>query len=195
MVSKAALLQAIYGAIQWDQLYEAMPGLSRDEVDELFRQMRQKLEEVPDAPPELAAQIAGGAARLYCDGASLGNPGPAAVGMVLTTADELEIMAWGAPIGHATNNVAEYQAAIHGLRQALELKVARIRLLSDSELLIRQLQGTYKVKNAGLQPLHAEARVLLGQFDSYEVEHVAREQNKRADALAAEHARRQPDGE
>ncbi|MCK4376465.1 MAG: ribonuclease HI family protein [Candidatus Brocadiae bacterium] len=137
----------------------------------------------------MAAKVAGGEARLHCDGASRGNPGPAGIGMVLTTPEGEEVLAWGAAIGRATSNVAEYRAAIEGLKKALELKVRRVRLLSDSELLVRQLEGAYKVKSAGLKPLHGELMGLLARLDSWEARHVARDRNLRADALATRYAK------
>ncbi|MHC5034240.1 MAG: ribonuclease HI family protein [Planctomycetota bacterium] len=188
-MDKRALLKAIYRALHWERLYEALPGVTRQEVDEFFQELGERLSDVPEPPEELAAKIVGEEACLYCDGASRGNPGPAGVGMVITTAEGEEVLAWGAAIGEATNNVAEYRAAIEGLKKALELQARRVRLLTDSELLIRQLRGEYKVKNAGLKPLHAEASALLEQFASWDAQHIARDENKQADALAARYAR------
>lgn len=202
-VNKLELLKAIYNALQWDKLYEAMPEATRQQVDELFQELRQRLSQeaapsegpavqeepapmVPTAPPEA---VAGGEAWLYCDGASKGNPGPAAVGVVLTTPQGEEVTAWGAPIGRATNNVAEYRAVIEALKKALELKVRRVRILCDSELLIRQVQGAYKVKSPGLKALHAEATGLLGRFERWEARRISRAQNAKADALAARAAK------
>jgi len=166
-MDRLKLLKAVYESIQWERLYELLPEADRDEVDLLFRELRQGIE--PEPEEDLVDEIAGRAALLHCDGASKGNPGPAGIGMVLETPDGREVLAWGRPIGETTNNVAEYQALIAGLQRALELGVRRISVLSDSQLMVRQIQGTYKVKSAGLQPLHAEA--------------------VRADALADRHAR------
>jgi ribonuclease HI len=121
---------------------------------------------------------------LSCDGASRGNPGDAAFGFVLTDGDGLELAAVGEAIGRATNNVAEYTALVRGLAQAQALGVRRIRVRMDSELAVRQVLGVYRVKNAGLQPLHAEAQRLRGRFDAFRIEHVPRAENARADALA-----------
>ncbi len=188
-MDKLKLLRAVYESIGWDELYRRVPEADREQVDELFRELTAMLAERPEPPEELAARLAGGEAWLYCDGASKGNPGPAGIGMVLATLDGQEVLAWGAPLGRATNNVAEYRAAIAGLERALALGVRRVRLLSDSELLVRQISGRYKVKHPGLRPLHAEVIELLQQFESYEVAHVAREKNARADALAARYAK------
>jgi ribonuclease HI len=189
MVNKIALLKALYRALHWDRLYEAMPELTRQEVDEFFRELRAGLGEEARASDEAASKVAGAEAWLYADGASKGNPGPAGVGIVLTTPAGEEVLAWGAPIGRATSNVAEYRAVIEGLKRALELKVRRICVLSDSELLILQLRGRYKVRNPGLKPLHAEALGLLDRFEHWEARHVGREQNLKADALATQHAK------
>jgi ribonuclease HI len=188
-VKKLDLLTAIYSALQWDRLYEAMPDISRQEVDEFFQEMREGLGEEARMSPEAASKVAGADAFLYADGASSGNPGPSGIGIVLTSPAGEEVLAWGASIGRATNNVAEYRAVIEGLKRALELNIRRIRVLSDSELLIQQLRGRYKVKNPGLKPLHAEAMGLLGRFEHWEAERVGREKNLKADELATQHTK------
>lgn len=182
-----ALLKAVYQSIQWDKLYELAPGAERQEVDELFQQLRRELRPSPE--PDLADEVAGGEAVVRSDGASKGNPGPAGIGAVIQTADGREVVAWGKSIGRATNNVAEYRAAIEGLQRALELGVRRVRLLADSELLVRQVNGEYRVKSPGLQPLHTRVLELLNRFDDWTVSHAGRDENTRADALAGEHAK------
>ncbi len=194
----AKLLRAVYESIDWDRLYELCPEADRAELDGLVRSIIASLPE-QNAPPNESFgppvadtdAIAGGDAILYTDGASKGNPGPAGVGMVLCTPDGAEVLAWGASIGRATNNVAEYRAVMAGLTKALELGVLRITLLSDSELLIRQLEGRYRVKNAGLKPLHAAVKELLARFESWHARHVGREKNEHADRLASKHAKGQ----
>jgi ribonuclease HI len=127
---------------------------------------------------------ASGALRLHVDGASRGNPGEAGFGVHVTGPDGSEVAALFGYLGKATNNVAEYQALIHGLRFALARGAAAVEVFSDSELLVRQLEGRYRVKNAGLQPLHREAQGLLARFAKARVAHVPRERNREADALA-----------
>lgn len=127
---------------------------------------------------------AGSALRLHVDGASRGNPGEAGFGIHVTASDGSELAALYGYLGKATNNVAEYQALLHGLRFALARGASRVEVFSDSELLVRQLEGRYRVKNAGLQPLHREAQGLLARFASAKVAHVPRERNREADALA-----------
>jgi ribonuclease HI len=119
-----------------------------------------------------------------CDGAARGNPGPAGIGVQIT--DEggnvlAEIAEW---IGETTNNVAEYSAALEGLRKAADLGARRVHLRSDSKLLIEQLAGRYKVKASHLRPLHAEVLGIMSGFERVRLQHVPREQNREADRLA-----------
>lgn len=131
-----------------------------------------------------ANATAGSALRLHVDGASRGNPGEAGFGVHVTSPDGGEVASIYGYLGTATNNVAEYQALLHGLRFALARGASEVDVFSDSELLVRQLEGRYRVKNAGLQPLHREASALLSRFGKARVRHVPRERNQQADALA-----------
>jgi ribonuclease HI len=124
------------------------------------------------------------ALRLHVDGASRGNPGEAGFGIYVTAPDGSEVASLFGYLGEATNNVAEYQALLHGLRFALARGASTVEVFSDSELLVRQLEGRYRVKNTGLQPLHREAQSLLARFAKARVAHVPREKNREADALA-----------
>lgn len=120
----------------------------------------------------------------YADGASRGNPGPAAYGVMFALEDGTPLAREAEAIGHATNNVAEYRgmsAALARLRQ-WGIEQATVRL--DSELVVRQMQGRYKVKNEGLKPLFARAKQLAGEFRSLQFEHVPRAENAIADKLA-----------
>ncbi|MDP9242973.1 MAG: ribonuclease HI family protein [Actinomycetota bacterium] len=119
-----------------------------------------------------------------CDGASRGNPGPAGFGVSITDPDGSVVEEIARGIGVATNNVAEYTAAIEGLRRAAELGASEVLLRSDSRLLIEQLSGRFRVKNPTLQRLHAEARSLAKSFRVVRYEHVPRERNTEADRLA-----------
>ncbi|MBI4610366.1 MAG: ribonuclease HI family protein [Candidatus Rokubacteria bacterium] len=121
---------------------------------------------------------------LYIDGSVEGNPGPGAIGVVATGADGTPVEAWGEAIGHVTNNQAEYQALLAGLRKARQLGARTVTVRSDSQLLVRQFLGEYRVKDPKLKPLHAEARRLAGSFKSFAIEHVPREANRAADRLA-----------
>jgi ribonuclease H / adenosylcobalamin/alpha-ribazole phosphatase len=122
-------------------------------------------------------------AKLSTDGGARGNPGPAAYGYVLEAEDGTLLAAHGEAIGTATNNVAEYRALIAGLKKALELGVDELDVISDSELLVRQMRGEYKVKNATLRELSLEAARLAKQLGSVSYTAVRREHNELADRL------------
>lgn len=122
--------------------------------------------------------------RLHTDGASRGNPGPAAIGFVLTDATGQVQAEESEVIGPATNNVAEYRAVIAGLAKAAAVGARSITVLSDSQLLVRQLQGIYKVRNENLQALYHQVQALARRFDAVNFQHIPREQNQRADELA-----------
>jgi probable phosphoglycerate mutase len=122
-------------------------------------------------------------AKLSTDGGARGNPGPAAYGYVLETDDGTVLAAEGQTIGVATNNVAEYQALVAGLEKALELGVDEVEVVSDSELLVKQMRGEYKVKNEALKALNAEATRLAGHLGSVGYTAVRREHNELADRL------------
>jgi ribonuclease HI len=118
------------------------------------------------------------------DGASRGNPGPAAIGVTLKNGKEELVAVVSEKIGITTNNQAEYRALIAGLKKALSLGAREVVIRADSELMVRQLSGQYRVKNADLKPLYEEARKLLGGLVSCKVEAIPRERNKEADNLA-----------
>lgn len=122
--------------------------------------------------------------RLHIDGASRGNPGEAGFGVFASTPEGDVVAELFGYLGRTTNNVAEYEALLHALRFARERGSRRIRVFSDSELVVRQLEGRYRVKHPALKPLFEEARALLASFDSASVSHVRREQNRDADRLA-----------
>jgi ribonuclease HI len=127
-----------------------------------------------------------GSGTLYCDGASRGNPGPASIGAVLYGPNGEELATVSGAIGSTTNNVAEYRALIAGLETALECGIAHLEVRLDSQLLVRQVTGEYRVKAANLKPLALQASRLLRRFDRVEVVHVPRRLNTVADALANE---------
>lgn len=121
------------------------------------------------------------------DGGSRGNPGPAACGAVVRSSDDGQIlMERGQYLGRQTNNVAEYEGVLLGLAMAAELRADEVELRSDSELLVRQLMGVYRVKNAALKLLYDKVRAKLNDFRGVEVSHVRREENSEADRLVNE---------
>jgi len=130
----------------------------------------------PETPPDTAI--------LWTDGAARGNPGPAGSGAILKTPAGQVLFAESRYLGHTTNNVAEYQALLMGLERALGVGVRRVEVRADSELLIKQLLGDYRVKSLGLKPLFDQAKALLARFDSFALTHVRRELNTEADQLA-----------
>ena len=135
--------------------------------------------------PSLFGDIRGASAIANIDGGSRGNPGPAGYGVRIEQADGtiLELKAF---LGSCTNNVAEYSGLLAALRWAAEHGVSELRIRSDSELLVKQMRGEYRVKNPGLLPLYDEARALMRTIGRVTVEHVRREFNKDADRLANE---------
>ncbi len=121
---------------------------------------------------------------LYTDGASRGNPGQAGAGAVILDENGRELAARGEYLGICTNNVAEYKALISGLRMAVEVGCAELNIFLDSELIVRQLTGRYKVKNATLKPLFLQVQQLLQRLERFTITHVPRSENSRADELA-----------
>lgn len=138
-----------------------------------------------DAGPE-TKPAAATAHRINIDGASRGNPGPAAYGVLIRDARGETVAKLKKYIGRFTNNVAEYYGFIAAMDYALAHGVRAIRVESDSELLVKQMRGLYKVKSADLQPLYERAQKMSMGFDSFRIDHVYREQNREADALANE---------
>jgi ribonuclease HI len=120
------------------------------------------------------------------DGGARGNPGPAAAAAVATTPEGEVVEQRGERIGRATNNVAEYRAVLLGIDLARELGARELELVGDSELVVRQIKGEYKVKQPGLKPLRAEVRDALEGFDRWSIRHVRREDNAAADLLVNE---------
>lgn len=133
----------------------------------------------PAAPPGPPLRLV-----VNVDGGSRGNPGPAAAGVVVRADDGTVLLERGVFIGHATNNVAEYSGLLEGLRLAQTLRASEVEIVSDSELLVRQMNGQYRVKNAGLKPLYEKALDLARSFRRCSYRHVRREMNVLADRLA-----------
>jgi ribonuclease HI len=120
------------------------------------------------------------------DGGARGNPGPAAIGVVLRNGDGSVLEEVGETIGEATNNVAEYRALLRGIELASGHGAEELELVGDSELVVRQVEGRYKVKNAGMKKLHEEVKRALRDFDSWSIRHVRRAENSDADRLVNE---------
>jgi probable phosphoglycerate mutase len=120
----------------------------------------------------------------YIDGGARGNPGPAGYGVHVEDADGTVLAELHRALGIATNNVAEYNGLLAALKWAIENGHREVMIRSDSELLVKQMRGEYKVRHPGLQPLYVRARLLVLELDRVEVEHVRREENKDADRLS-----------
>ena len=121
--------------------------------------------------------------RIWIDGGSRGNPGPSAVGVLVEDLAGCTLATVSRAIGVTTNNVAEYKALLAALDKAQELGAAEVEVISDSELLVRQMLGQYRVKNAGLQPLFLEAKQKAARFGRFTIRHTGREHNAKADGL------------
>ena len=120
---------------------------------------------------------------IHVDGGARGNPGPAAIGVVVSTADGAVLDELAERIGVATNNVAEYQAVIKGVERAAQLGARELEIVNDSELVARQLSGDYKVKHPAMKPLYEQAMAALGGFDRWAIRSVPRAENAHADEL------------
>lgn len=121
---------------------------------------------------------------LYTDGAARGNPGPAGAGAYICDEGGDVVAEIAEYVGETTNNVAEYRALLAGLKKLVELGALDVEIRADSELMVRQIQGRYRVKHPNLQPLFAQAVALLKKIPGYSIKHVVREENKEADRLA-----------
>ena len=120
---------------------------------------------------------------IYTDGGSRGNPGPAGIGVVILDAAKKKVKDSYKYIGETTNNIAEYNALIHGLEEALLLKADEVTVKIDSELIVKQLNGEYRVKDSDIKPLFEKAISILKQFRGFEIKHIERSKNKEADKL------------
>jgi ribonuclease HI len=123
------------------------------------------------------------AVTVNVDGGARGNPGPAAIGVVVRDGGGEVLEEVGETIGEATNNVAEYKALLRGIELAAAHGAGEVALIGDSELVVRQVEGKYKVKNPGIKPLHEAVKRALGEFDSWSIRHVRRAENADADRL------------
>lgn len=147
--------------------------------------LREMAQGGPRVPGGLESVANGLNVDIYCDGASRGNPGPAGAGALLLESGSGKTLArLCKPLGRATNNEAEYAALLLGLNEAQRMKAARVSVYADSELVIKQLTGVYRVKHPVMQQRHQEAMRLLAGFPAWRATHVPRERNAEADRLA-----------
>lgn len=172
-MSRAAGLAALS-----NELPDLPPATLREALEEASRLLQQSGNSRRSRRPVARPLV------LHIDGAARGNPGPAGIGVVLSDEAGAFREEHQAYIGETTNNVAEYEALLCGLRKARELDFAAVKVYSDSELLVRQIRGDYRVKNPRLRVLYDQVQNLLGSFGAFEIAHVRREMNARADLLA-----------
>jgi ribonuclease HI len=135
----------------------------------------------PETPTK---SVSGGWITAHCDGGARGNPGPAGYGAEITGPDGQVIAELSEYLGHRTNNYAEYSGLLASLQYALDHHHPRLRVISDSELMVKQIQGKYKVNSPDLKPLWQEAKNRIARLEAFEISHALRHKNKAADALA-----------
>lgn len=165
---------------------EGGEAVQKDLFAEQAQEARAVLRGAPKATTPVTAPDSKGVYTINVDGASRGNPGEAGAGAVITGPDGKVFKKLKKYLGTVTNNVAEYQALVMALEAARSLKLERIRVLADSELMVKQVNGVYKVKSPDLKPLHEKAAGLLLCFREAKIAHVYRDKNAGADAMANE---------
>lgn len=165
--------------------------LTEDEARGLFSSIQKRLfGPAPPAPPKPHKSAEQGGVNedrtfsVYVDGASRGNPGLAGAGAVIKDGEGNVVKRLKRSLGITTNNIAEYKALIMGLKGAKRLGLSRVKIFADSELVVKQLKGEYRVKNEGLKPLHTEARDLARGFEGFTITYISRDKNAEADKLA-----------
>jgi ribonuclease HI len=180
------LLKAVGEGLPSDLLPPECAEMTRQEVLRLFGRLAEHVRTCPGWSEVEPAKRKETVASLYTDGASRGNPGPAGVGVLLLDERGRPLLELNRFLGNATNNEAEYQGLIAGLEAAEKLELHRLRIFLDSELVVKQLHGEYRVRNLRLQPLFEEVASRLQRLNSYAIMHVPRERNQAADRLANE---------
>jgi len=173
-LSKIDVLREIYRAVDYQKTKAA--GLTKERVKELFGHLAKLLQDEQPSQYDFLT--------LHTDGSTRGNPGKGGAGVILLDREGEMVEELGEYIGTVTSNVAEYEAVVLGLQRALELGAKEILLRTDSQLVIRQLSGAYRIKSKNLIPRHVLARKLLSKFKKWKVEHVPRAENHGADMLA-----------
>jgi len=159
-------------------------AMNESKVDRDRKKKERVVAAVAEREAERAVEARPVRTRLFTDGAARGNPGPAGAGAVIISPEGHVVAKLGKYLGETTNNVAEYTGLILGLKRAKAMGLRELEVLADSELLVKQLSGEYKVKADHLQPLHDEAKALLKAFDVIDVRHIPREENEAADEMS-----------
>jgi ribonuclease HI len=186
-VSEEDILRHLACTLSVSKTLERFPALTRQDLQSLLLRVAQRAaEETKSIASRRFEEQEEPAWILYADGASRGNPGEAGAGAVITDSQGRTLKELKYFLGIASNNSAEYQAAILALAKASELGAKRVTLYMDSELVVRQLKGEYRVRNPHLKDLHRKASEALNRFSRYSILHISREKNRRADRLANE---------
>lgn len=190
MGSDAEVLRFIARHEALQATLDAFPDRTRESLAALLESAASRASNAPTAPPAKAPPASTPSlstaklVRVYSDGAARGNPGPAGAGAVITDAQGRILERLGKFLGRQTNNFAEYQGVLLGLTRAHEMGAREVEVYADSELMIRQLGGQYKVKSESLRPLYDEAVRRLREFDRVRLVHVPREMNRDADEMS-----------
>ncbi|MCP3677578.1 MAG: ribonuclease HI family protein [Deltaproteobacteria bacterium] len=160
----------------------ARAGISKSQTRAILQEATRALRGSGDS--QVGGQVGVDVLHLYTDGASRGNPGQAGAGVVIMNGEGEVVKRSGKYLGVTTNNVAEYEALILGLENASEMGGRTIAIFADSELMVKQVKGEYRVKNSGLIPLYRRVCTLLRGFENYDITHIVRSKNGEADELA-----------
>lgn len=179
-------LKAVGERLPLDLLPREWAKMTREELRRLLGRLAEHVRTCPGWPEVGPAKRRASVASLYTDGASRGNPGPSGAGVFLLDERGRPLLELNRFLGNATNNEAEYQALIAGLDAAERLELSQLRIFLDSELVVKQLNGEYQVRNPRLQSLFDEVASRLQRLSSYAIMHVPRERNQEADRLANE---------
>ncbi len=180
-ISDEELLELIRKGMDTAKVAAGDRRVTRKRLERFFDRLRAVIKAKAGKPPSPAP---GGGVLIYTDGASRGNPGRAGIGVVICDRKQNVLEEISEYIGEATNNVAEYRALIRGVEKALEYCPKEVDIFCDSELLVKQLNGQYKVRAPSILPLHKEAKGLVAKLPKWKIRHIRREKNVLADALA-----------
>jgi len=185
-LSEAEVLQHLAQTLNVTKTFQRFPSLTVDQLRQILLRCAERAGGGAKSGETLPTRKETPEFLIYADGASRGNPGDAAAGVVITDFHGRTISEIKRFLGTASNNVAEYQAVILGMNRALELGAKNIKICLDSELVVRQLRGEYRVLEPHLKALHRKAKEILNHFAQYSILHIRREENRRADQLANE---------
>jgi ribonuclease HI len=180
----AAVLRTLAEKLDVFQTLGQFPDLSAAELRSILLRAAERMAEAEGRPREREGKQGQAFWELFADGASRGNPGPAGAGYVLVNPAGEVVRERAVPLGRATNNAAEYFALLLGLEEALRQGAEHLRVNMDSQLVVRQLTGLYRVKNPQLGELHAKVKQLLSKLAWHDIVHIERGANRAADALA-----------